>query len=262
MLIAQITDLHIGLPDSEVVRQCATPQCLEAAVKHINRLDPRPDLVLATGDLCDTGAAEEYRRLAALLAPLEFPLYLIPGNHDDRDNLRAAFTDHAYLHEDKNFLHYAVDDYPLRLLGLDTLDPGEMGGDMCAKRCAWLDETLSSAPETPTLIFMHHPPFKTGLAHMDGMGLANADKFAAVVARHHQIAGILSGHQHRPVTTSFHGTTAQVAPGIAHQVELSLGEGRHLSIVMEPPACMLHLWNPGQALVSHTSYIGDYRQIS
>ena len=76
----------------------STPRAiLERAVAHVNALDPRPDVVLATGDLVDGGKPEEYARLRRLLAPLAMPVYLIPGNHDARDALRAVFADHAYL---------------------------------------------------------------------------------------------------------------------------------------------------------------------
>ena len=62
MLIAQITDTHISTPDSANDRHFRTPEHLERAVAHLNRLDPRPDVVLATGDLVERGEAQEYAR--------------------------------------------------------------------------------------------------------------------------------------------------------------------------------------------------------
>ena len=57
-------------------------------------------------------------------------------------------------------------------------------GYLCAERLAWLEQRLAEAPERPTLIFMHHPPFLTGLAPLDTIGLTNADMLGAVIARH------------------------------------------------------------------------------
>ena len=108
------------------------------------------------------GRPEEYAVLNRLIEPLRMPVYAIPGNHDERRAFKEAFAAHTYLPSDGEFLHYAIEDYPLRLIGLDTTIPGEEGGMMCAERLSWLDARLSEERERPTAIFMHHPPFLTG----------------------------------------------------------------------------------------------------
>ena len=120
MLIAQISDMHVTAEGTLLYDRIDTAGYLERAVAHVLDLDPRPDVVIATGDLVDGGKPEEYARLRRLLAPLPMPVYLIPGNHDARDPLRAAFPDHAYLPKD-GFLQYTIEDHPLRLIALDTL---------------------------------------------------------------------------------------------------------------------------------------------
>ena len=97
MLIAQISDLHVKPPGQLLYDRIDTAGFLERAVAHVMPLDPLPDLVIMTGDLVDGGKPEEYALLRRLLAPLPMPVYLIPGNHDARDALRAAFADHAFL---------------------------------------------------------------------------------------------------------------------------------------------------------------------
>jgi Icc protein len=94
--------------------------------------------------------------LRRLLAPLRMPIYVIPGNHDARDPLRAAFGGDGYLSSD-GFIQYAVEDYPLRLVALDTLVPGKHHGELCADRLDWLDRTLAAAPDRPTLVMMPSP---------------------------------------------------------------------------------------------------------
>src|SRR5712664_2556784 len=75
----------------------------------------------------------EYEHLRRLLAPLAMPIFVIPGNHDAREPLRAAFAGDGYLPVD-GFLQFAIEDYSVRLVALDTLIPGEGGGLLCTER--------------------------------------------------------------------------------------------------------------------------------
>ena len=114
MIMAQITDLHVVGNGQLCQGRVATNAQLQEAVAHINRLDPRPDVVLATGDLTDHGTAEEYDALREILAALLSPLYLIPGNHDHRDIFLEAFADHGYLpRPGAPFAHYVIEEYPV-----------------------------------------------------------------------------------------------------------------------------------------------------
>jgi 3',5'-cyclic AMP phosphodiesterase CpdA len=257
VLIAQITDTHVSTAGSRSDRDFHTAAHLERAVAHLSVLAPRPDVVLATGDLVETGQPAEYARLRELLAPLTMPVYLIPGNHDDRGNLVRAFDPHRYLPRD-GFIQYAIEDWPVRLIALDTLIPGESGGRLSAEQLAWLDARLAEAPDRPTIVFMHHPPFKTGMRKMDEMGLGGTDALALVIARHPQVERLVCGHLHRSIVRRFAGTVACTSPSTAHQIALDLGGTPRLATVMEPPACLLHLWlGDAGGLVSHVSIIGD-----
>ena len=171
MLIAQITDFHVRAHDAGNAFGIDNNANLSAAVAMLNDLDPAPDLVIGTGDLTNRGRLEEYRALRDLLAPLESPIYLIPGNHDTAQRLREVFSDHEYLASNDYFLSYVVDRYPLRLIGFDSTLPDAHNGAVCSKRLAWLRSRLEEAPERPTLLFMHHPPVKTGIWWMDGIGI-------------------------------------------------------------------------------------------
>jgi 3',5'-cyclic AMP phosphodiesterase CpdA len=259
MLIAQITDLHV-VGDGELCQgRVPTNAQLQEAVAHVNRLDPRPDVVLATGDLTDHGTAAEYAALRAILAALLPPVYLIPGNHDHRDVLLEAFADHAYLpRPGAAFAHYVVDEYPVRLVGLDTTVLGEPHGALCDERLAWLDAPLGAAPHRPTLVFMHHPPFRTGIRWVDAMGLHGGRKMEAIVARHAQVERIVCGHVHRPIQAAWGGTVACTAPSVSHaQVVLDLSEasGFDIAYAVEPRVVQLYLRDPQYGFVSHVSYV-------
>ena len=256
-LVAQVSDMHVKTERGGVDTNALLQQCVE----HLRARRERPDVVVLTGDLTESGRPAEYARLVELLAPLDMPIYVIPGNHDERAALRAAFPAHAYLRQSPGFIQYAVDEYPLRLLALDTLVPGEGRGEVCAERLAWLDARLGEGRGRPTLVLMHHPPFRTYMSYMDGMGLAGADALAAVIGRHPQVERILCGHLHRPITARFAGTVALTAPSCAHQVALDLMPGAPLRLVMEPPAYLLHAYTPEGGLVTHTAYVGSYANV-
>jgi 3',5'-cyclic AMP phosphodiesterase CpdA len=269
MLVAQITDLHIvaagklfhsprrAIPASDPTwSHIDTAACLARAIATLNTLTPRPDVTVITGDLTEHGAPEEYANLRELLAELAMPVFLIPGNHDSREELRRAFAGDGYFPA-TGFLHYAIDDYPVRIVALDTHIPGAGGGELCAERLSWLDDTLAAAPQQPTLVLMHHPPFPTAIVHMDRSGLADPASFAAVIAKHPQVERILCGHLHRTIDTRFAGTIAGTAPAAAHQLQLDLTPDGRAQFNFEPPGYQLHLWRDGR-LVTHTAVIGDY----
>jgi len=256
VLLGQISDLHLTPMRRLAYGVVDTAGCLERCVQRIASLDPLPDLVIATGDLVDTPSAQSYGLLREILAKLPLPLYVLPGNHDDRRSLRAAFPDHRYLPREGEFLQYSIDEYPVRLLALDTVIPGQAGGTLCAQRLHWLEQRLAEA-DAPTVIALHHPPFRTGIDHMDQMGLDGASLLAQVVRRFPQVQRIVCGHVHRPIQALFGGTLASICPSPAHQVVLDLHPVGEARLIMEPGAFQLHLWT-GKALVTHTAYVDTY----
>jgi 3',5'-cyclic-AMP phosphodiesterase len=257
MLVAHITDTHIATPGKLPYGAVDTASSLKRAVAALGRVLPSPDVTVITGDLVDGGNPEEYAYLRTLLAPLRMPIFVIPGNHDARGPLRDAFITEGYFPR-QGFLNYVVEDFPLRIVGLDTLVPGENGGALCNDRLRWIDDTLATAPGRPTLILMHHPPFATGIVPMDRMGLAGGADFAEIIRRHPQVERICCGHVHRPIDRRFAGTIAGTAPSTAHQVALDLRPEEPLGFVFEPPGYQLHLWGEATGLVTHTAVIGEW----
>jgi 3',5'-cyclic AMP phosphodiesterase CpdA len=257
MLIAQITDTHIKSPGRLAYGQVDTATALKACVANVMRQNVRPDLVLFTGDLADFGTADEYAHFKTLTAPLDMPIHLLPGNHDNRDAMRTAWPEASWATR-TSALHSVVESGPLRIICLDTVVPGSGGGRLDSADLAWLDETLAQAPSSPTIVAMHHPPFFCGIAHMDAIDLNGAEAFADVVSRHPQIERILCGHLHRSIQVMVGGRLAMSAPSPAHQVALDLSPDAASRFVLEPPGYLLHLWQPKTGLISHTVVIGDF----
>lgn len=254
MLIAQISDPHTKTAGTRLFGAVDSHAGLARAVAHVNALRPHVEAVLLTGDVTNDGDTEDYTQTAALLARLEAPVFAVPGNHDDRARLRQHFGAGGRVPKSGK-IHYAVDDFAVRLIGLDTLVEGAAHGEIGPEQLAWLDERLSEA-QRPTLIFLHHPPFNTGLLGMDGIGLKDASDLAKIVDAHSHVELVACGHVHRPIIARFAGTLAVVAPSTAHQCALDLDapDARTLWI-MEPPGVMLHRWADGH-MVSHVSQIG------
>ncbi len=258
MILCQISDLHIKAHGKKSYRIVDTAESLRRCVDQINQLRQRPDAVVLTGDLVDFGLPEEYAFLRQLLQPLKMPFYLLPGNHDERRALRAAFPDHAYLQQGGERIEYVIDDHPLRIVALDSVIPQASSGALTSASLLWLDQILQMQPDRPTVIVMHHPPFNTGIGHMDKIGLDNPQALADVVRRYPQVERILCGHLHRSIQVRFGGTIASTCPGVAHQVVLDLSPQAASQFVMEPPAFQLHLWDAESGLISHTAYVGEF----
>ena len=256
-LLAQISDLHIREPGRLAYGRIDTAPYLARTVRSLLRLRQRLDAVVITGDLVDFGRAAEYAHLAELLAPLGMPLYLMPGNHDDRAALRSAFPTHTYLGRD-GFVQYSVKIGALRLIALDTCVPGHSHGTLCSERLAWLADALDAARGEPVVIAMHHPPFRTLIGHMDDIGLREgAAELEALVARHPNVERVICGHLHRAIDVRFGGSIASTTPAPAHQVALDLAPDAASAWMLEPPGFRLHAW-AGERLVTHLAAAGDF----
>lgn len=259
MLLAQISDLHIKQPGVLAYRRVDTAARLARTIARLNALVPRPDAVIVTGDLVDRGLADEYEHLKTLLATLEIPYWLLIGNHDERAALREAFPDRAELRAGGDFVQYAVDIGPLRLIALDSMEPGQSAGTLCAARLAWLEQQIDAARERPVIVALHHPPFDCGIDHMDAIRLdaQAAVALEALVAQHPNVERVICGHVHRPMFVRFGGTIASAVPAPAHQVTLDLAPGAPSTFTLEPPAFALHRYDARGGLVTHHAYVDE-----
>ncbi len=259
-LLAQITDLHLRPPGVLTQRFIDTFPYAERAVRALMTRHPDIDAVLVTGDIADQGEPDAYDRAAALLALFSVPVLVVPGNHDLKAPLREALVSlpgvaHPPIPSRVAHAH-RLGEITLVCLdtSIDSLNPSEFYGSLGAPQLAWIDETLAGAG--PTVIAMHHPPFETGIAQMDKIGLTDAPAFAEIVRRHGNVMRIVCGHVHRTVVASFAGTTAMVIPGTAHQVSMALNDRAEFGATLEPPAYALHRVS-ADGVVSHVGYVDD-----
>lgn len=252
MLIVQITDIHIGFDPKS--RFEMNKKRFRQTVQAVMKLEPKPDLIIITGDIADKGDVASYEWFREEIQQLSLPILMCMGNHDSRASFSQVFPDTAQA---DGFIQYVVDDHPLRIVVVDTLEEGRHGGGFCEKRAAWLEARLAEAPHRPTLLVLHHPPIDTGIEWMTiGPAEAWVARLEPIIARHNNIVAILAGHVHRPIISAFGGTTVRVCPSTQPQVVLDLDPMNLESpddrpmIVAGPPGIGLHWWN-GKALVSH-----------
>ncbi|SRR5579871_453648 len=258
--IAQISDLHIKPPGTLAYGRVDTAKALERCIAALNAFVPAPDFVVISGDLADAPSVGEYDHLKRLLAALKLPFAGVPGNHDSREMMRLAFPDAAYTLP-SGALNQKIEMGEIDLLLLDSSVPDKPHGELDAPTLQWLDTELGSSRDRPALLFLHHPPFATGISHMDRQNLHNAAALAAIVQRYPRVRHIATGHVHRATLTMFAGRPCTICPVANHAVDLDLDQMREPSFRIEPPAFHLHIWFAGErfgSLVTHHVPIGSF----
>lgn len=252
MLIAHLSDMHIAAPQSKTLDLAPMAENLADCVTHINRLVPTPDVVVVTGDITHSGKLVEMEHAAEILGQLQIPFYVIPGNHDLRDTLQAAFSSKHSPTKSSVFIQYVIDEFPLRLIAIDSTEPGIAGGYLCNERLNWLDTTLGEKPDQPTVILMHHPPLKMGVLETDQDGFSGLDGLERILAKYDQIERILAGHIHLSSHSECCGTVVSTAPSPGMGLLLDLSLQLPSAFYVDQPSYVLHYWTPAQQLVSHT----------
>lgn len=260
MLIAHLSDLHVrpfGRPANRVVE---TNMMAERALRRVATLDPAPDAIVITGDLTECGLEEEYAELNRLLArPLPCPVYVVPGNHDRREQFRAALGHLPGVTADPDFVQYAVDIGPLRLIMLDSVVAGAGHGELCAGRLAFLDRALAEAAGRQVVIGLHHPPVTTGIAAMDVIPLRAPDALLDRVATHGEVLAVLSGHHHRAIMAQHGGAMLLAAPAVGgHQSEVTFDPQARAYFQIEPGGYYLLRFDESGRMTALLDAIGDF----
>ncbi len=201
MKLIHITDIHL-VPPGERLLGLDPGERLKACIRDINIHHSDADLCVITGDLANRGETAAYTLLRERLLELKIPCQLLIGNHDNRENFKAEFSE--MYEEDADYCQKVLTTPSGTFLFLDTKRKGSHGGGYCMERQRWLSAQLNRAGNGPVYLFMHHPPFDTGLPAMDRIGLENAGQFAEALAGRN-IRHLFFGHLHRPISGSWNG---------------------------------------------------------
>ncbi|MBB95894.1 MAG: hypothetical protein CML68_15035 [Rhodobacteraceae bacterium] len=245
--IVQLTDSHVTARGTLWKDQVDTASRLATEVAAANAL--QPNLVIHTGDVVELGATPEgpaeYEQAAEILAGLTAPLRLLPGNHDGRAQMRAAFPDQKW--DNPPFLNFSTDMDGLHVIGLDSIIEGQTGGAFPQAQVDWLADVLD---DRPTVIFLHHPPCPMGLPFMDGFGFDGGDLLAQTI-QGHDVKRLACGHVHSDVAVHWAGTvvaaaeasSVHISPDMAAFDALPQGEIRRAGI--EPLRLRFFDWKDG-----------------
>ncbi len=251
MKFIHLTDTHV-VPRGELLYGRDPRAALDAAVADINRCHADAELVVVTGDLTHWGEPEAFENLAEALTPLAPPLKLMIGNHDDRRSFLDTFPDQAC--DEAGFVQSVLETSAGIFVFLDTVLPGTHAGHYCPVRCAWLERTLAERAGD-LFLFMHHPPFDTGIPGTDLIGLQEKEAFRAVVEPHwDRIRHLFFGHVHRPIAGSWLGIPVSTLRAMNHQVWFDL-EAREIQGSFEPPAYCVVLIDPDALIVHYHDFL-------
>ena len=256
MLVVQLSDTHV-VPCGATYLGHDSERYLRDAIAAIAALAERPTFAIVSGDLVNRGKASEYARFAEIMATLPMPYFVVPGNHDDRDVLRATLAPETFGRSGAARIRYAVDDFDVRLIGIDGNRPPSPGAELDDETFAWLETTLARV--RPTILTVHQPPFRTGLHYLDVFGFRGARRLRALVARHPHVGVVASGHIHcvreRHVGTAHFVSAPSTVPTT---LPLLFMGGRIVGTRSEAPGFATHAWSAGAGFRS-TFYRRDAR---
>jgi len=250
MIIAQVSDTHIALDTSDADQRIRD---FARTVAGINALDPAPDVIVHTGDIVQNGRQDEYAQAVAMLAKARAPVYVLAGNRDDRANLRAAFSAGGYLAPDSEFIDYAIEDFPVRLIAVDTLSSGGNKGDFCIARVRRLIDLIDAETTKPIAVFAHHPPFEVPVGP-DPINFETLEAMARLrqaLQYSGRVVAVFSGHVHRSTAGHVGSIPATVMPCIA----TTLRKGEYPAHMKTRPVYHIHRFDPVWGFVTETRIV-------
>lgn len=188
VLLVQITDLHLPETAGSPVAGVDTDRNLRKVLGAMARSLPRkPDLVLATGDIADTGAASAYVRFQQYMNEVEAPVFGLPGNHDRASVLFDVWRGHV---------PEWIDTPAWRIVMLDSTLPGEDAGRLGPERLDRLRTALDSTTNH-VLVVLHHHPVPVRSQWLDKYMLEDSSALFECIEGCEQVRAVLCGHVHQ-----------------------------------------------------------------
>ena len=181
--LIQISDCHID--DQVMTMGVNTQENLKKVVKKL--ADYEFDVMLISGDLTHNGTSSSYARIKEILAPINTPIHVIGGNHDNLIQLNIIFKDNI-LNSTKlgNW----------QIIGIDSVQLNKASGLLTKEALNDLDQKLSDSNSEYIIVVLHHPIVSMNSSWDDNLSLENPEDLLQVLNKHSKIRCVVFGHAH------------------------------------------------------------------
>ncbi|MDD1478499.1 MULTISPECIES: phosphodiesterase [unclassified Arthrobacter] len=220
--ILHISDTHFVADNDLLHGSVDSDENLRQLFRDFVKAQVKPEAIVFTGDLADTGRPDAYVRLRNIVEPvadeLGAKIIWVMGNHDERAAFRSGLLDSDAGQESVDMVH---DVNGLRIIALDSTVPGLHHGEISDEQLAWLSDVLATPAPHGTLIALHHPPVPSPLEIMAMVELREQSRFEKVIEGT-DVRGILAGHLHYSTFSSFAGVPVSVASATCYTQDLNV----------------------------------------
>lgn len=223
--LLHFSDTHLIAGDSSLYGDVHADVRLKQIYTEVIASGVRPEAIVFTGDIADTGEADAYTKIYDMTSELAehtgAKLIWVMGNHDDRSNFRTHLLGQKASTEPIDEVYNLNG---LRIINLDSSVPGHHYGHITDEQLVWLDDVLSEESPDGTILALHHPPIPSVLDLAATVELRDQKRLAEVV-RNRDIRSIIAGHLHYSSFATFAGIPVSVASSTCYTQDLNVPVG-------------------------------------
>jgi Icc protein len=187
--ITQITDLHLGASEQEILGGVNTFESFKAALQASEDQGRGDNLLLLTGDLASDYQAGAYQLLNKTLTEKAREALWLPGNHDNLESMEANLTAFPRVRI------YQAGNWGMLLL--DSSKEGQPGGHFSEAELAFAEQGLKELAGKFVLVAVHHSPVLVNSAWLDQQQIDNHQRLFELLVAHGQVKAVVTGHVHQ-----------------------------------------------------------------
>lgn len=182
--IVHISDTHLSRFGNFEERM------FDIAVKDINNLDPKPDVIVHTGDITDRGVLPEYEFALKKIDMFDSKTILAPGNHDERNYGHSLFREMIGPLDSKKEIEKSI------FFIMNSPEPDRDDGRLGRRRQNYLEKNLKNTPpDKLKIVVFHHHLIPVPFAGRERNLLDDAGDILETVLTN-KVNLVLMGHRH------------------------------------------------------------------
>jgi len=218
--VAHITDIHLLAESGAKFYGVDTAISLQNVLDAILELEVLPNIIIVTGDLAEDGLTATYQRFCQILAGIDIPIYVLPGNHDNIGNMHDIITGESIHFLDKVKVESWV------FIFVNSQVSGESYGYISSHEMALLKANLETAGSAPVVVALHHTPME--ICPRVNCQLRNVNNFNQLIDSFSCVKAVIAGHTHTDAEKNNIGHTQFTTPStfaqVAHGLTVSSDE--------------------------------------